>query len=239
MNPKFSVIIFAILAAFVFSRCTNIQTDETSSDLAEVVPTVDETRANNSANTGSSLTLFSIVPAESRVRFELEEHLRSAKTGWSLGALITVVADTDQVAGELALDPNNLAASQVGVIRVNARTFDTDEYMRERAIKNRILDTAEYEFITFAPTNISGLPEKADIGDTVTFSLDGDLTIRDTTLAQTFAVTATLISDSEIHGSGSTVVLREEYGLTIPNVPNVTFVEEEVELYIDFVARTP
>ena len=33
------------------------------------------------------------------------------------------------------------------------------------------------------------------------------------------------------------LILREDYGLVIPQVPNVANVEEEVELYIDFTAN--
>jgi polyisoprenoid-binding protein YceI len=179
-----------------------------------------------------------IVPGESTARFELEEDLRSAVTGWSQGARITVVGTTDQVVGELALDLANLAATEIGEIRMNARTLKTDEFFRTRAIQNQILLTEEYEFITFLPTSIEGLPDSAEVGESVTFNITGDLTVRDTTLEQTFAVTATVVSNTQIEGSASTVIDRESYGLTIPNVANVTFVEEEVELYIDFIART-
>jgi polyisoprenoid-binding protein YceI len=137
----------------------------------------------------------------------------------------------------LALDRADLAATRIGPIRINARDFKTNEFYRTRAIQNQILDTGEFEFITFTPTNINGMPDSAAVGDSVTFTIDGELTIRDITLPQTFDVTATLVSADEITGVASAVVDRESYDLIIPNVPNVTFVEEAVELYIDFVAR--
>jgi polyisoprenoid-binding protein YceI len=75
------------------------------------------------------------------------------------------------------------------------------------------------------------------VGDTVEFAINGDLTIRDITQPVTFNVTATVASDSQIEGTAGTIVQRGDYNLIIPSVPNVADVEEEVELYIDFVAN--
>lgn len=196
----------------------------------DVAPT-ETTESEQSAETTTSANpvVYAITPGESSVRFELDEDLR--------GSRITVVGETDQVAGEMALDIANLADTQIGTIQINARTLLTDNNFRNRAIQNDILRTGAFEFITFTPTAVNELPESAAIGATVTFSIDGDLTIRDTTLPATFDITATVVSADQIDGSASTIINREAFDLSIPSVPNVANVEEEVELYIDFVAR--
>ena len=180
------------------------------------------------SGTGSA-AVYQIDPTASEVRFELDEVLR--------GNPITVVGATNQVAGEIAVDLNDTASAQLGTIQVNARGFATDNNFRNRAINNEILQTGEYEFVTFAPTSINGLSGSAAVGDTIEFTMDGDLTIRDITQPVTFNVTATVASDSRLEGTASTVVQRADYNLVIPEVPNVANVEEEVELYIDFVAN--
>ena len=179
--------------------------------------------------TGSGLVIFTISPENSQVRFELNEELR--------GEPKTVVGTTDQVAGQIAVDKSDLSATQVGIIQVNARTLATDNDFRNRAINNEILNTDEHEFITFTPTAINGLPDSVDIGETVNFTIVGDLTIRDITNEATFNVEATLVSDTELVGTASTIVSRTDYNLIIPSVPNVANVEEEVELYIDFMSN--
>jgi predicted lipoprotein with Yx(FWY)xxD motif/polyisoprenoid-binding protein YceI len=176
------------------------------------------------------LQIYQIVPTESSVRFELDEDLRGTRT--------TVIGTTDQLAGELALDLNDLASTQIGVIQINARTLATDNDFRNRAIKNEILNTNDYEFITFTPTAINNLPDSAALGESVSFSIIGDLTIQDITQEATFAVEATAVSENELTGTASTTVQRADYNLNIPSVPNVANVEEEVELYIDFIARS-
>lgn len=173
--------------------------------------------------------IYQIDPAASQVRFELDEVLR--------GNPITVVGLTDQVAGQISADLKDLSTVKAGEIRINARTLATDNDFRNRALKNEILDTGDFEFITFLPTAVNGLPDSAAVGDTLQFTIDGDLTIRDITLPVTFTVTASPVSETQLSGSATTTIAREDFNLTIPTVPNVADVEEEVELYIDFVAN--
>ncbi len=204
-------------------------------DVAEAMPTADspEPTADAPEPTAEApaamLRIFAIDPAGSQVRFELDEDLR--------GQRITVVGVTDQVAGELALDLADLSQTQVGTLQINARSLLTDNNFRNRAIQNEILDTGEFEFITFTPTSVDGLPASAAVGDTVQFSLSGDLTVRDVTQPATFTVEAMLVSENQVVGTAGTVINRGDFGLTIPTVPNVANVEEEVELYIDFTAN--
>lgn len=203
------------------------QADEPPVELDEAEEA--ESAAESEDPAAGGLIIFEVSSDQSEVRFELDEDLR--------GNRITVVGTTDQVAGQIALDFSDLSTAQVGEILINARTLATDNNFRNRAIQNEILDTAEYEFISFVPTAVNDLPESVAIGEEITFTIDGDLTIRDVTEAVTFTVVATAVSESQISGTANATVLRETYGLTIPEVPNVANVEEEVELIITFVAN--
>lgn len=197
---------------------------------AEVEPPTEApvTEAPTEAPAGTA-AVFTIDQAASQVRFQLDEDLRGVRT--------TVIGTTDQVAGQLSLNLADLSQTQVGIIQINARALATDNNFRNRAIQNEILDTGAFEFITFTPTGIEGLPASAAVGQTVSFTLVGDLTIRDVTLPATFAVEATAVSETQITGTATAVVKCADFGLDIPSVPNVANVEEEVELYIDFTAN--
>lgn len=210
---------------------TDMPTVEAVEATAEATPPAQEpteTPAEAPAET-SATTVYTIDPAGSQVRFELDEDLRGVRT--------TVVGITDQVAGQLSLNLGDLSQTQVGIIQINARTLVTDNTFRNRAIQNEILDTGAFEFITFTPTGIEGLPASAALGEPVTFTITGDLTIRDVTLPATFTVEATADSDRQVTGTATAVVNRADYGLQIPSVPNVANVEEEVDLFIDFTAN--
>jgi polyisoprenoid-binding protein YceI len=173
--------------------------------------------------------VFTIVQAESEVRFTLDELLN--------GAPKTVIGATDQIAGEIAIDPAAPGNAKVGVILVNARTFATDNDFRNRAINNTILETGKYEFVTFTPTDITGFPENPALGEALEFQISGDLTVRDSTHPITFDVTVTAVSETRLEGSASAMLARGDYGLQIPEVPRVANVDEEVLLEIDFVAE--
>lgn len=202
----------------------------TSTSAAEASPTAAamEEPTPTSDVFSAGVRIFTISQADSEVRFELDEDLR--------GNRITVVGVTDQVAGEFALNFDDLSQIQVGVLQINARALLTDNDFRNRAIQNEILRTGQYEFITFTPTAVTGLPASAATGDEINFTIAGDLTIRNMTKPVVFNVTAAAVSDSQISGTASAVVLRADFELNIPSVPNVANVEEEVELFIDFKA---
>jgi hypothetical protein len=182
------------------------------------------------AAVSSEPILFRIVPEESEARFSLMEDLN--------GQPNLVVGRTNQVAGDIVVDLGAPGSSRVGTIRINARTFVTDSEFRNRAIRAEILESSQdqYEFIEFTPTALTGLPDSIAAGDAISFQLTGDLKIRDTVQTVTFNVTATLISADRLQGTGTAVVTRDQYSLTIPSVPSVANVANDVTLEIDFVA---
>jgi polyisoprenoid-binding protein YceI len=146
------------------------------------------------------------------------------------------VGVTDQVAGQFTVSPNDLSITQVGTIQVNARTLATDNELRNRAIKNRILFTDEYEFVTFTPRQVVGLPEAGAVGETYTLQIVGDLTIADVTRQVTFDAVATATSATRIEGSAMTTFPYTDFELRIPDVPGVDMVDDEVRLELEFVA---
>ncbi len=172
--------------------------------------------------------IFEIVQAESEARFIIDEVLN--------GAPNTVVGATDQVAGEIAIYVSDPASSKIGAILVNARTLATDNQMRDRAIKNRILFTDANEFITFTPTQIVGLPDNVSVGASFSFQIVGDLTVRDVTHPVTFNASITPLSETRLEGLATATILYADFGLAIPQVPSVASVSDEVKLEIEFVA---
>jgi polyisoprenoid-binding protein YceI len=193
-------------------------------------PTEASTAASSSSSTaGAEAAVFQIVLDQSQASFSIYEELAGQPT--------TVVGVTDQVAGEIALNLQDLSQSMVGVIQVNARTLATDNDRRNNALRRFILNTDQYELITFTPTSIIGLSGAAQTGQTLTFQIAGDLTIRDVTQPVVFEVTATGESATRLTGTATATVKRSDFNLTIPSVPNVANVGEEVTLEIKFVAE--
>lgn len=206
-------------------------TDEPAASATEAAPEATTAASADSEAGAGDLVVFNIDADDSEVRFILDELLR--------GAPNTVTGRTDQIAGQIAVDFANPQNSQVGEIRISARSLATDNELRNRAIRSVILQSAEdrFEFINFVPSEVTGLPASVTMGEPFEFEITGDLTIRDITHPITFAVTVTADSETRIEGTATATVQRADYNLEIPSVPSVADVDEAVRLEIDFVAR--
>lgn len=164
----------------------------------------------------------------SQARFYINEVL--------LGNDKTVEGVTSDVTGDIQFDLANPSAATVSTITINARDLSTDDNRRNGQIQNRILESSkdEFQYITFEPTSLVGLPETAAVGDTFNVEVTGNLTIRGVTLEKTFDVAVTVVSETELTGLGTATITHQEFELSIPNVPIVAGVEDDVRLEIEF-----
>ncbi len=154
------------------------------------------------------------------------------------GEPVTVVGTTADVTGEVTVDRAKLSQASIGTIRINARTFVTDSEQRNNAIRRLILKTEDdkNEFITFTATSIDGLPTSAEVGKQFPFSATGDLTVSGQTRKITFEGKAMFVSDDEISGAVQTMVHYPDFGISVPKLPFLANVHEDVMLRLDFVA---
>lgn len=173
-------------------------------------------------------TLFEIVPEESEVTFSLDEVLRGLPT--------VVVGSSRQVAGQIAVDFEDPSASQIGPILINARTLATENEFRDNAIHSFILDTESYEYITFTPSQISGLPDAFVPNEPISVQIEGELAIREVTRPVIFSGTITANGRTQLSGSATVQITRNAFSLQIPDAPGVADVSEEVSLTIHFLA---
>ena len=172
---------------------------------------------------------FVIVAQESEARFIINEML--------LGQPKTVIGTTNALSGELTVDAANPAASVIGPFQIDAGTFVTDNDNRNGAIRRFILQSNQHQYITFNATELTGLQDAVSVGDEIEFEITGDLTVRDITNSVLFIVTMQVVSEIELRGTAATIVAREAFEITIPQVPSVANVGEEFIVEFDFVAR--
>ena len=219
-----AVILLAVLVVASFLAYDYLKPTAAASGPIEAIA-IQPTQLTGSAG---APVIFEIDQASSAARYVVDEVLR--------GEPFTVVGETDQVAGQLAVDLGDFDAAQLGVIQINARALATDSSQRDRAVQNQVLLTNEHEYITFTPTALVGLPAALAVGETAAFQVVGDLTIRGVTRPATFAVSLTPAADDRLAGSATTTVRFADWGISIPNVPMVTGVSEEARLELTFEA---
>jgi len=202
-----------------------------TSDVNAVASVASETPVAIQPTQSQPPQLFRIVSEESEARFSVFET-------FPLG---TAIGRTNQIAGDVIVDFNNPTNSQLGTIRINLRTLATGDTDRDSSIRCCVLLTSrpEYEFADFVPTEITGLPDNAQIGQTIPFQVTGDLTLRGNTQSVTFDVSLTLTSTAEIQGFATATVNRSDFGILndAQNGFDYHGVEEEVNLEFDFVAE--
>src|SRR3989344_8596610 len=193
-------------------------------------PTVDVSETGNGLMTESvEAKVFKIVAGESNAQFVIDEVLKGKNN--------TVVGSTGEIGGEILLDLKNPVNSKMGDIKINARTLKTDNQNRDGAIARLILrsEKPENEVITFKANEISGLPAQIKIGEEFSFKITGDLTVSGVTRAVVFDAKTKLVSDKELTGSATATILYKDFGLSIPQVPSVASVEDQVILKAEII----
>ncbi len=175
---------------------------------------------------GTGAGVYTIDSSRASASFTVGEVLR--------GSPYTVVGTTDQVAGQFTFDPANPSAAQLGTIVVDARTLATDDASRNRALGNRILDSNTYEYISFTPRELSGLPSSVSVGQSFSFEASGELTIKGVSRPATFVVTLKPAADGSLSGSATSTVAYADWGVNVPSVPFVANVGREVTLALSF-----
>ena len=162
----------------------------------------------------------------SKAEFRIDEILRDKP--------FTAVGTTSDVTGDIILFDSTLGFS---MIKVNARTFKTDDERRDGAIARMILksEKPENEWITFKTTSVSGAPSSASMNTDIPFSMTGDLTISGVTKSITFS-TVMKITDAAITGTAMATLKRSDFNLVIPSIPFVASVDDSFPISITIVA---
>jgi polyisoprenoid-binding protein YceI len=204
-------------------------TSNTQAPVATTTP-VGEATPTTSDAASASVQVFTIDQSQSAARFMLDEEL--------MGSPKTVVGTTNLVEGAITIDLADLTKTTISPIQIDARGFATDSGRRDGAIQRFVLGSTSEEnrYIVFTPTTITGFSATAAVGDTFELQITGDLTISGVTKAVTFVTSVTVTSESQISGLASAQILRSDYDLTIPSVPSVANVTDEVLLEFQFVA---
>ena len=214
-------------AAAVESTTRPTETTESSTRPTEAEET-EETLVSQAGSADSPGAVELELSEGTEARFLIHEELQ--------GEPFIVVGVTTEVVGRMRVDLSNLARSQMGEILINARTFATDSSNRNRAIRGPILAAEQYEFITFRPTEVIGLSGAAETGGEYSFSVVGELVVRDISRPVTFEVVARWTAGERLEGMASAMVLRSDFDLSIPSVPFVANVADEIGLELDFTA---
>jgi len=200
-------------------------------------PPTDAYPGQESSGAGSART-FVIVPEESEVAYIVAEEFLSGavqQLGQLLG-LTDTIGRTRSVEGELVLDLSAANPLVSGEFVVDLRTLTSDDSRRDNRIRNEWLESNRYPLAEFVATAVENFPASYSEGQTITFQLLGDMTIRETTQPVRFDVTAILTGNS-ITGTAAAEMRMTDFGFNPPAMANLFTVADEFTVEITFIAR--
>ncbi|HWJ61818.1 MAG TPA: YceI family protein [Acidimicrobiales bacterium] len=130
-------------------------------------------------------TVYRIDPTKSSLTYAVKENFAGKETSTAKGT-------TNGIAGDIAIDPSDLAATRVGPMVVNLEQLHSDNNLRDARLRLDYLESHEFPLATFKATEISGLEGKLAEGKAQDFTMTGDLTVKEITKPATFTGTASL-----------------------------------------------
>ncbi len=172
---------------------------------------------------------FVLDATATEVRFLVEETLA--------GNHKLVVGATSTVSGAFRATPSDLMATTFEPVAIDAATFVTDSDRRNGAINRFILKTSAYPEIVFTPTGFAEVPAMVEVGQEFEGRLEGTLSVLGKEIPLSFALSARFASEHEFIGSGTTTISREEWGISVPMPPLVTWVADPLVFEMDFTAQ--
>jgi polyisoprenoid-binding protein YceI len=195
----------------------------------ETAPT-EAAEATEAGGAGAGVTVYRIVPEESKVTYEVNEtFLENNRLGTAVGV-------TQGIEGEFQVDQANPQNSQLGTVTIDISQLTSDSGRRDNALRDRFLQSAQFPLAVFEPSSIEGFPAAVQEGVDIPLTISGDLTIREVTRPVTFDTVVRLESD-RITGQALTTILMSDFGFGPISVAGMLNTEDEVKVTFDFVAR--
>jgi polyisoprenoid-binding protein YceI len=245
--PKTTVIVMALAMLVILAACGDSSAPATttapaaqapaasvsaSSQAAQNTPSagagtiVAATAAPTSAAASSDTVTLVLVPANSEARYRVREQL--ARVSLPSDA----IGSTKSISGTIVAKTDGTIVSSASKFVVDLRTLKSDQNQRDNFLGGNVLQTNQYPYAVFIPTSIEGLSlPLADSAD-VSFTLTGDLTIRNVTKPVTWTVTGK-VQNGEATGTATTSFTFEYFNLQQPQVPVVLSVVDNITLELD------
>ena len=165
----------------------------------------------------------------SRARYRVQEQLAS------LDLPNDAVGETNQVTGVVVFRPDGTVDETRSQFTIHMDTLKSDESRRDSYLSRNAIETAAYPLAHFVPQEAIGLPWPLPSTGTLSFQLAGNMTIRETTAALTWDMTATL-AQGDATGKATTRFTFGHFGMRVPQLFFILSVEDDIRLELDLSA---
>jgi polyisoprenoid-binding protein YceI len=222
------VVVLAVLAVVAVVAVTLFRSDDP--DLATEAPPIP------TAASGSRLT--SVSAPGGLMHFVIEQGSKAKYVAREQLSVLPVpsnaVGETSAVTGDLYLTKEGLSPSQKSGFKVDLRTLRSDEALRDRAAAGA-LASDRFPFAQFTIDTVNGFPASYSENKQVELTLNGMLTLRETTKPVTWKAFARQ-SGEFLTAIADTDIKMTDFGIS-PPVASVARVEDPLHLQITLIAK--
>jgi polyisoprenoid-binding protein YceI len=183
-----------------------------------------------STTAAGGLQAYTIVPAQTTASYSVYEDLifENKPNNDAIGT-------THAVSGTFQISTGSAPVVKGMTIKVDLRTLQSDSSMRDGHVQSA-LDTTAYPYATFVSVSTQGLPASYTNGQTIHFSLLGNLTMHGKTNGETFTVQGK-VNHNTITGTATTTIYMTDFGIQPPTLANIAIVQNKTVLTFDFTAQ--
>ena len=219
------VLIVVIGGLYVWSQVKPLLTSVKNDDVSYAVPSAPQLVA------APGETVYRIDPTQSKVTYEVDESVVGQSAGQASGS-------TSGIAGDLALNATNPAASRVGQIVVDVQQLKSDNSLRDARIRQDFLGSRDNPLVKFDTTSLSGMPASVSDGDSSSFTMNGNLTVKGRSNPISWDVQATH-GDDQVKATATTTVKMSTLGIGPISLAGLVKTGDDVKLTLDLVALDP
>jgi len=175
---------------------------------------------------GNAYITWNVAPIGNEARYRVFEELASIGHN-------EVIGKTRDVKGRVVLDANGAVVKDSSKIIVNAQSLQTDQKRRDNHLKKQTLETDKFPQVTLVPVSFEGFTGEIPAGQEKSFTMMGDLTVRNVTKPTKWDVVARR-QGNDIVGTAKTVFTLQDFNIEKPRVVMVLSVADTVRLEYDF-----
>lgn len=220
----FLVVAAGVLAWTVWSHYRTL-TSAKYNDVAYTVP-----GAPRLAATGGE-RVFRIDPTHSSVSYSINEKLFGHTTHDAVGT-------TNGIAGDLALNESAPSKSRVGEIVVNVEELHSDNNLRDARMRASNLESHKYPLAYLNVSSMSGLPASMTDGTTYQFTINSQLTVKQTPAAVTWDAQG-VVNGGKLTATAVAHVKLSTFGAGPISIAGLVSTSDDATLTIKLTALDP
>ena len=219
------VLIAVVGGLYVWTQVKPLLTSVKNDDVSYAVPTAPRLVAV------SGETVYRIDPTQSKVSYAVDENIVGQTASHATGS-------TSGIAGDLALNPTDPAASRLGQIVVDVEQLHSDNNLRDARIRQDFLESRDNPLVQFTTDSIAGMPASIADGQSYSFTLAGRMTVHGQDHPVSWDVKAKL-ADGQVTATATTTVKMSDLGIGPISLAGLVTTGDDVSLTLDLVALDP